>query len=212
MTHPDQRLTTPSGTVGARPAVPKRFNAKMHHRRSIRLKGYDYSQEGAYFITVCTYNRRCVLGSITNGEMKPSGLGELVWSAWRDLPNHHDHIDVDAFVVMPNHVHGIVVIGNAGTAGRAPTGTRTTFGKPRPATLATIMRSFKAAVTRQANRSLKTPGATLWQRNYYDRVIRNEKEWDALRQYIFDNLANWAADAENPGRASDTAGCHDPSL
>ncbi|MCP9469504.1 MAG: hypothetical protein NNA31_05825 [Nitrospira sp.] len=87
-----------------------KYDPEKHHRRSIRLKGYDYSQDGAYFVTICTHNRVCLFGEVVDGELRLNELGEIVAWTWRDLPNHVPNVELDAFVVMPNHVHGIVVI------------------------------------------------------------------------------------------------------
>ncbi|MFH1732726.1 MAG: transposase [Planctomycetota bacterium] len=142
---------------------------------------------------------------MNNGTMALSAPGQLVQSAWEDLPTHHRHVELDAFVVMPNHVHGIIVLRDGGTAGRAPTETPPAFGKPQHGDLSTIVRSFKATVTKELNRRHGTLGAPLWQRNYYEHVIRNAKEWDALRQYIAANPAQWPLDSENPDRQVDDA-------
>jgi putative transposase len=192
-------------------AVP--FNPNEHHRRSIRLEEYDHSQQGAYFVTVCTRHRQCTFGEVIRDDVLLSDLGRIAQSTWEKLPEYYDHVELDAFVAMPNHVHGIIVLegeppnteANDKRAGRGPAPTR------RHA-LPEIVRAFKSLSSRAVNKLRRRTGVPLWQRNYYERVIRNEKEWDALRGYIFDNPANWAADAENPRRASDTTGWHDASL
>jgi REP element-mobilizing transposase RayT len=91
------------------------YDPRKHHRRSIRLKGYDYSLAGAYFVTVCVHRGRCLLGEIRDGEMHLNGLGEIAAAAWDDLPNHYPHVVLGAFVVMPNHVHGVVVLDDVDT-------------------------------------------------------------------------------------------------
>jgi len=102
------------------------YDPEKHRRRSIRLKGYDYSQEGAYFVTICTHNRECILGEVANGEVLLNEFGKIVESAWFDLPKHYRNVELDAFVVMPNHVHGIIFIVGADHVGAglkpAPTG------------------------------------------------------------------------------------------
>ena len=150
------------------------FDPNIHHRRSIRLKGYGYSQQGAYFITMCTRDRKPVLGRIVGDEMVSSDLGNVVRSTWEKLPDHYDHAELDAFVVMPNHVHGIIVLkgespetgANGKRAGRRPAPTR------RHA-LPEIVRGFKSLSSRAANKLRGKTGVSLWQRNYYERVIRN---------------------------------------
>jgi putative transposase len=179
-----------------------------HHRRSVRLSGYDYSQNGAYFVTVCTNNRKCLFGEIKDGKMYLNDAGKIVCQCWDEIPMHFPHVDRDVFVVMPNHIHGIVVIdgrGKAcdggtincrGTACRAPTVER--FAQPISGSIPTVMRSFKSAVTKRINELKHTPGEGLWQRNYYEHIIRNESEWNRIRQYIVDNPAQWDMDRENP--------------
>jgi putative transposase len=87
-----------------------RHMSPQHHRRTIRLQGYDYSQVGAYFITICTHNRECLFGTITDGEMILNEYGRIVQQCWLEIPDHFPHAELDGFMVMPNHVHGIVVI------------------------------------------------------------------------------------------------------
>ena len=177
-----------------------KYDPEKHCRRSIRLQGYDYSRPGAYFVTVCTRNRKCLFGEIIEGRMVLNDYGKVVAMAWDAIPRHFPDVEIDMFQIMPNHVHGIVVISaGRGTACRAPTMER--FGKAVYGSLATIIRSFKSAVTKYINELRNTPGAKLWQRNYYDHIIRNEDELDRIRRYISDNPAKWKLDRENP--------CHD---
>ncbi|MCP9448186.1 MAG: hypothetical protein NNA22_11550, partial [Nitrospira sp.] len=118
-------------------------------RRSIRLKGYDYSQTGAYFITAVTQDRVCLFGEVVDGEMRVNKFGEIARHCWFDIPAHFPHAELDAFVVMPNHVHGIIVIVDGrGTACRAPT---ERFGHPVTGSIPTVIRSFKSAVTKRIN-------------------------------------------------------------
>ncbi|MBM3155975.1 MAG: transposase [Chloroflexi bacterium] len=169
----------------------------MLQRRSICLKDYDYSQEGAYFVTICMQDKVCVLGEVVNGEMQLNKYGQVVDGCWLEIPRHFQDIGIDAFVVMPNHVHGIAMIIDKcrGTACRAPT---EKFGHPTPKSLPTIIRSFKSAVTNRINALRGTPGAPFWQRNYYEHVIRNETDFNDIRQYILDNPIKWDMDEENP--------------
>jgi len=165
-----------------------------HHRRSLRLKGYDYSQAGAYFVTICTRGRACLFGEIVEGEMRLNECGQAVAWTWHDLPNHVANAELDAFVVMPNHVHGIIVLTDA------PVGAGS---EPAPTTmkrhaLPEIIRQFKAFSARRINQRRETTGLPLWQRNYYEHVIRNDESLRRIRQYIADNPARWALDRENP--------------
>jgi REP element-mobilizing transposase RayT len=166
-------------------------------RRSIRLRGFDYSQPGAYFVTICTQGRACVLSEIFEGEVYLSRLGEIVDACWRDIPNHFAHVALDVHVVMPDHIHGILRILRRGTACRAPTPTpppcgapTEAFGHPVKGSLPTVIRAFKSSVTRIARRDGFE--GRFWQRGYYEKVIRNDDELARVRQYIHDNPDVWA--------------------
>jgi putative transposase len=180
------------------------YNPEIHRRQSIRLPNHDYSQSGVYFITMCTYQRAHVFGQIIDGQMILNNAGHIAKICWHGIPNHFQAVHLDEFIVMPNHMHGIVVIhdrrGTAcraqyngtvlqGTACRAPTVEK--FGKPISGSIATIVRSFKSATTKQINILQKTSGEALWQRNYWERIIRNDHELHAVRQYIRNNPAQW---------------------
>ncbi|PIU54770.1 MAG: hypothetical protein COS88_06605 [Chloroflexi bacterium CG07_land_8_20_14_0_80_51_10] len=185
-----------------------RFDPDKHHRRSIRLKGYDYSQAGAYFVTICTKDRGCLFGEIIDGEMVLNPFGEVVQACWDDLPRHYPHVELDAFVIMPNHLHGIIIIrrGEAFVPSNAsplhPHGTQ-------PGSLGAIIQNFKSVSTRKINRSTRNPGNKSWQRNYYEHVIRNEKSLNTIRCYIIENPLRWADDPENPASITQgNAPCH----
>jgi REP-associated tyrosine transposase len=175
-----------------------------HHRHSIRLRGCDYGQVGAYFITICTQDRVCLFGDVVDGEMRLNGAGQIAQEEWLRSAIIRPRVTLDAFVVMPNHIHGIIVLddGRRGTLQRAPTeGGPTTgerFGKPTSDSIPTIIRLFKAATTKRVNSMRDTPGMPVWQRNYYEHIVRTDESLDRIRQYIFDNPANWANDRENP--------------
>ena len=185
-----------------------KFDPDKHHRRSIRLKGYDYSQSGAYFFTLCTRDRECLFGKIVDGQMRPNLFGEIVQTCWDDLPRHYPHIELDAFVIMPNHVHGIIVITNVGAQFIAPN----TQDADRAPTLGEIARSFKARSTRLIRKTddgtteqgviNRAPTTTTtgfgWQRNYYEHIIRDEKALHNIRRYIIENPLRWTDDEENP--------------
>ena len=161
------------------------------HRRSVRLKGYDYSQEGAYFVTICTRNHALLFRDETI-----RGIAE---QCWMEIPCHFPHVGLDEWVLMPNHLHGILVLSGdrgrcRGTACRAPTRASERFGRPTPGSLPTIIRSFKAATTRRVNVLRGGPRMSVWQRNYYERVIRDEDELNRLRQYVLDNPVQWEGD------------------
>ena len=169
-----------------------------YHRRSIRLKGYDYTQRGIYFVTICTFNRQCLFGEILDGKMRLNEWGQIVLNEWERSAVIRPEIQLDKFVVMPNHVHGIIVLNDdgRGTARRAPT--REQFGKPVAHSVPTIIRSFKSAVTKYINEIQHVPNAPIWQRNYYEHIIRDENEFNRVRQYIIDNPAQWENDRNNP--------------
>ena len=192
------------------------YDPKIHHRRSIRLQGYDYSQNGAYFITLCTQDRKSIFGKIVNGEMQLSPFGIIVRDEWQKTSEMRKNIEMDEFVVMPNHFHGIIVIDDGdigrgampraqdieerestGTLQRAPT--KEEFGKPTSNTIPTIIRGFKAAVTKQINTIQIKAGVynmpeRIWQKNYYEHVIRNETSLNKIREYIMSNPLNWKED------------------
>ena len=145
----------------------------LHGRRSIRLRGYDYSRQGAYFVTICCHGRRCLLGTIKGGMVVPTPVGQAVLTCWEAIPRHAPRVDLDAYVLMPNHLHGIIYLTDEGrgTPWRAPTDSvREAFGQPRSGSLATVVRSFKTASTRAALEVDLHLGSRLWQRGYYEHV------------------------------------------
>jgi REP-associated tyrosine transposase len=179
------------------------FRPDNHHRRSIRLRDYDYRQNGVYFVTICTLNREHTFGDITDdGKMIANRFGDIVIECWNAILLHYPQVETDAFVLMPNHLHGIIVISDAAVGARhvlpLPTPQTATFRHPLARSLSSIVGAFKSAVTKHVNILQDTPGAPLWQRNFYDQIIRNESMLHAIRQYIESNPANWAFDDENP--------------
>jgi REP element-mobilizing transposase RayT len=184
------------------------YDPSKHHRRSIRLKGYDYSQPGAYFVTICVEHRECLFGEIVNAEMHCNTFGDIVWKWWNELPNYYAPVVLDAFVVMPNHIHGIVVISDVGAGSSRPMSTptnesgrddpATTIDAPKKRTLGQLMGYFKFEITKEINALCDTGYAKVLQRDYYEHIIRNEREWDAIATYIYNNPANWDADLDNP--------------
>lgn len=182
-------------------------------RKSIRLKGYDYTTEGAYFITIVTCNRESLFGEIHDGEMVLNDYGRIVESTWHGLVNHNSNIGLDEFVVMPNHVHGIIVVFEPVGAGSQPAceigagfslrkersgAQRTREPAPtRKSSLSEIVRQFKTFSARRINALRGTPGVPVWQRNYYDHIIRSDRENEEVAVYIANNPANWLMDSEN---------------
>lgn len=192
------------------------YNPEKNHRRSIRLKGYDYREEGAYYFTICCHQRRCLLGEIKDGVMYLNLAGATVKAVWDSLPRHFPLIELDAFVVMPNHVHGIIVItdsrGEAFVPGFNNTSPESLFTKASPfpgcndtspprgtqsGSIGAILQNFKSVATRRVNRITRNLG-TLWQRNYHEEIIRNEKAYENIRRYILENPLSWDEDEENP--------------
>jgi len=169
---------------------------RLPNRRSIRLKEYDYSQAGAYFITICTFGRRCLFGDVVDSTMQLNAVGEIVSSEWLRSAEMHAEVMLDAFVVMPNHMHGIIFIDSSTNS--APTFPKTGAKRAGPHLTGTIINGFKAAVTRRIRALNGIAQEPVWQRNYYEHIIRNERSLDAIREYVANNPANWASDRENP--------------
>jgi putative transposase len=236
--------------------MARRFDPSRHHRRSIRLPGYDYRSAGAYFVTICTHQRELLF--------EDPVLRRVAEALWQRIPRHFPHVQLDAWVVMPNHVHGILVIAGDTTRGEAsqenvpstdpmvssgtesagqliagdasPLRQRGAGSSPEnvssmdviapgetdsaeqsiagdasplrerptglaPGSLGAIVGNFKSVTARRINRVRGTPGAPVWQRNYYEHVVRDERALNAIRQYIADNPARWAWDTYNPAAA-----------
>ena len=177
------------------------FNPDIQHRRSVRLRGWDYSGPGVYYITICTHRRECLFGEVLDGAMRLNQAGEMAEACWRAIPGHTQRIELDEWVVMPNHVHGIIVILDTSVGARHAVPLRETtevFGKPKPDSLSTVVRSFKSAVTKNINHFRDTPGSLLWQRSFYDHIVRTQPDLDQIRQYIDENPMKWHLDKENP--------------
>jgi len=174
---------------------PIKFAPRKHHRRSIRLPGYDYSQVGAYYATIVTHQRDCLFGEVIDEEMALNDFGKIADECWRAIPDHFPNVDLGAHIIMPNHVHGIIVITDGrGTIYRAPT--QEQFQKPVAGSIPTIVRTFKAAVTRRIGREHNATG--IWQRNYYEHIIRDEKDLQSKTDYIEANPSLWDEDDNNP--------------
>ena len=169
-------------------------NETIARRRRMRLEGYDYRQAGAYFVTVCTQGRACVFGSVADGAMILNDAGALVQEEWCSLPARFPHVCLDTYVVMPNHIHGIIVVD---MGGRAPAS-----GVPP---LGEIVGAFKSVTTLKYVRGVKCAGwrpfdGRLWQRGYYEHIIRAEESLGKIREYISNNPQQWLLDSENPQR------------
>lgn len=170
---------------------------EKRQRKTIRLKEYDYSQPGEYFVTICTKNHECIFGSIVNGKMDLNEMGRVVDKCWKEISEHFPNVELDEYVIMPNHIHGILML-NDSVGTRHAVSLPERFGKPVPGSLSTIVRSFKSAVTKRINEMHLTDNASLWQPRYYDRIIRSEKELQNIRDYIANNILTLAIETENP--------------
>ncbi len=178
------------------------YDPNIHHRRSIRLPCYDYSQEGWYFVTICTQNRLCLFGEIMKGRMQLNKAGLMTEAWWKKLADKFPNVQIDEYVVMPNHFHGIIIVG-AAPCGRPDD--RSESGQPHRVapTVGDVVNWFKTMTTNQYIRGVRRNSwkpffKKLWQRNYYEHIIRNEKELNHFHQYIANNPANWQSDEENP--------------
>lgn len=180
------------------------YDPNKHDRRSIRLRNYDYSQIGSYFVTVCTQNGECRFGSVVDDAMQLNDAGRMVRATWESLPDRFPAVALDAYVVMPNHFHAIVRLtaGNHNNPVGAALVAAHDENDERPS-LGNVIGAFKSITTNEyihgvRNRDWPAFDRRLWQRNYYERVIRNSRELDQIRRYIEYNPTNWAIDRENP--------------
>jgi REP element-mobilizing transposase RayT len=209
------------------------YNPEIHKRKSIRLKGYDYSQEGLYFITLCCQNRECLFGQIHNGSMILNDAGKMIENEWLNLENRFPNIELHEFIVMPNHFHGILkIVGAALVAAQSTQSTlvaaqstpvraalvdaqstlavaqnemetQTIEGQPQgiapTKTIGDMMGAFKSITTVEYIRGVKNLGwkpfdGKIWQRNYYEHIIRNEQSYQNISNYIINNPAKWQDD------------------
>jgi putative transposase len=190
------------------------YDAAKHHRRSIRLPGYNYASPGAYFVTICVHGGECLLGDVVDGEMRLNEWGKTASGYWLRIPDHFDHVQLDEWVVMPNHLHGIVLIVGRGEASPATTSVSDdpTPGEAdpqdresnmdasplQPGSLGATIGNYKSVSTRRINRVRGTPGTRFWQRNYWEHIIRDERSLNRIREYIQNNPARWAEDQLHP--------------
>ena len=193
-----------------------KIDPQIHHRRSIRLPGYDYTRAGAYYITMVAWQREELFGEVVDGEMILNKSGRVAQAEWGKLPRRFRQVELGEFVVMPNHVHGIIVIlDGRGTAEdipdsieeptrRAPT---EQFRKPIAGSIPTIVRSYKSAVSLRINLMRRNSGSPVWQRNYYEHIIRNEEDYQSKSDYILNNPRNWESDEDNKERSDGGINC-----
>ena len=179
------------------------YDPLIHHRQSLRLQGYDYSQEGAYYVTVCTRSKKHLFGKIIGKEMQLNAAGKMIESAWRELPGRFPNIDLDEFIIMPNHIHAVFVIIRTNTNESEP-GARS-LDRPNgtlPGTVGRILQAYKSITTDEYITGVKQYGwkpfrRKLWQRNYWEHVICDNKDYNHICEYIYDNPANWHKDPLN---------------
>ena len=172
------------------------YDPYKHHRRSIRIKEYDYSQGGAYFVTICVHDRECGFGEILDWEMRLSSVGEIARQCWLEIPNHFSNIELDEYVIMPNHVHGIIIIPPNTVGVQHVEPLQSKFQHIIPQSMGSIVRQYKSAATRTCRQ--RGHEQFRWQRNYYEHIIRDQKDLNTTRRYIHDNPAKWYLDKENP--------------
>ncbi|GAB4545844.1 MAG: transposase [Anaerolineales bacterium] len=180
------------------------YDPEKHHRRSIRLKGYDYTRTGAYFVTIVAYQRECLFGNIQNNEIILNEWGEIVREEWERTAVVRPNVELGDYVIMPNHIHGILIFADdiAGATRRVAPANIASTKTILPNSLGSVIGQFKSIVTKRINRLQNVSGLPVWQRNYYDHIIRNEKEMDRIARYIQTNPLRWAEDHDNPNRAS----------
>ena len=188
------------------------YNPALHNRQSIRLQGYDYSQSGAYFITICTYKKEKYFGEIVNAEVKLNLLGQYAFHQWKMIPQRVTNVELDEFIIMPNHIHGIIVIRSGrgeGSENEIMDGKQRLFSDPSPllrmneelqpngtvpGSIGAIVQNFKSSTSRKINAMPKMKGIKLWQTNYYDHIIRDEEDYARIVEYIRNNPQKWEQD------------------
>ena len=185
--------------------------SERYRIESLRLKGYDYTAPGAYFVTICADSRIERFGKVEDGNMRRNQIGEVAHQTWIGIPNHHQNATLDEFIVMPNHVHGIIVLGvhsgdvacNVANVTNIPTRDPSSLMaqiSPKRGSLGSIIRSYKSAVTNRCH--ALGHNDVLWQSRFHDHIIRNKKELNAIRAYIRNNPANWDKDRNHSAEVS----------
>jgi len=180
-----------------------KYNPDIHHRRSIRLKGYDYTQAGAYFVTMCVQDRACLFGRIEDAAMNINEFGYTVLDVWQWLPEQYPYVSIGEFIIMPNHFHCILIIddacrGGSRTAHDIPHNTHEGGSRTAPTdkrkSVGRLIGVFKTVSTKRINEKRVTPGNKLWQRNYYEHIIRDDSEYQRIADYIVNNPTTWKDD------------------
>jgi REP element-mobilizing transposase RayT len=181
-----------------------KFNPDIHKRKSIRLKGYDYSKAGLYFITVCVQNRECLFGQIANDKIMMNDAGQMVNQYWLDIPTHFPNAILHEHIVMPNHIHGIIELiytnvaaNGVGAENFLPLQRQNQFQKMIPHSIGSIIKGFKIGVTKWFRNNIPNQfpiDRPVWQRNYYEHIIRNQQSYETISNYIINNPAKWQED------------------
>jgi len=187
------------------------FYPNKHHRpvwlpdrRSIRLKGYDYSQPGTYFVTICAQNRDCIFGDIIDGKSQLNPAGNMIHNWWNRISQKYPNVELDEYMIMPNHVHGIIIVGaDPRVCLDHKKGEHVDSPLQKHVSLSHMIQWFKTMTTNEYIRNIKQNDwhpfkKRLWQRNYYEHIVRNEIELNRIRKYIVENPLKWELDEDNP--------------
>jgi REP element-mobilizing transposase RayT len=179
------------------------YNLVRHNRKSIRLKGYDYSQPGEYFITICTHDKKCVFGKVIEEKIILSPIGEIAKKCWEEIPEHYPKVELDEYIIMPNHIHGIIIMSEGRDLINQILTTENNFPlmKNPKETLGKIIRYYKARSTKLIHNSGYIDFQ--WQSLFYDRIVRSDNELNNIRDYITNNPLKWYLDEENPNNICD---------
>jgi REP element-mobilizing transposase RayT len=179
-----------------------KFDPEKHHRQSIRLRDYNYSQPGYYFLTICTYKKQCWFGEIKNDQMYINQIGKIVANEWLNTPKIRPNFQLDEWVIMPNHLHGIVIINEriSGLVDEKITlwGARNAPLRQEPNSISSFVAGFKSAATKRINLLRDNRDIPIWQRNYYESIIRDEQSLITIQEYIKNNPCQWQKDSDNP--------------
>ena len=177
-----------------------KFDPQQHHRHSIRLKGYDYSNHGAYFVTICSHEKKCIFGNVVDGQMLLNDLGKIVEAEWIKCGELRIDVALHEFVVMPNHLHGIIILHSDIVEADCILPKSTALGK--------MLAGYKSTVSSKLKRSGFT--GDVWQRNYYEHIIRNEEDMNSIVEYIVQNPQNWSKDTLHIAHETESANCYSP--
>lgn len=174
-----------------------KYDPDKHHRKSIRLKDYDYSKNGYYFITICSKNREYLFGEIRRGTIfcALNQGGKIADQCWKEIAIHYENVIIDEFIIMPNHIHGIIIINNERVQDIEPP-RRNQFQHIIPGSIGSIIRGFKIGVTKWFRNN--TDIHQIWQKGFYEHIIRNDDELNNIRKYIQDNPHKWEEEKNNP--------------